>query len=144
MSLERLQRAGHQSGWLMPVAAFIIVVMAALAVAMGRIGSQSSLSVVQEQVSLQAFYVAESGAQLAMTSLTYPEADPALAMNACSTLDGSIRNLAAPGMESCRVMLSCNSVVDNGLHLFTIISEGECGTANLRARRRIEVATVLE
>lgn len=125
----------------MPVAAFIIVVMAALAVAMGRIGSQSSISVAQEQVSLQAFYVAESGAQLAMTRLTYPDADPVVAASACNALNASALNLDAPGMQGCRVTHQC-SQPDPGL--FQIISTGECRQGSISATRSIEVATVVE
>lgn len=125
----------------MPVAVFIIVVMALLAAAMGRIGSQSSMSIVQEQVSLQAFYAAESGAQLVMTRLTYPNADPALAASACSSLNGSVLTLTAPGMQNCRVSHQC---VEPEPGFFTITSTGECGQGSLSATRSIEVATVVE
>ena len=44
-----------QQGWLMPMAAFIVVVMGLLAVGLSRIGTQSSFAQVQEQISIQAF-----------------------------------------------------------------------------------------
>lgn len=125
----------------MPMAAFVIVVMALLAAAMGRIGSQSAMSVVQEKLSLQAFYAAESGAQLAMTRLIYPDADPAVVAPACTSLNGSVLTLNAPGLQGCEVRHQC---AQPEAGFFTIISIGECRQGNLFATRSIEVATVVE
>lgn len=128
----------------MPLAAFIIVTMGVLVTAMARMGSQSSMSVVQEQVSLQAFYVAESGAQLAMSRLLYPEVDRDLAEAACINVNNSTAPLSAPGMNNCRVSLQCVFPAPNEIGVVEITSTGECGEGSVFARRSVEVGVWVE
>jgi MSHA biogenesis protein MshP len=138
----------RQGGWLMPVAAFIIVVMGLLAAGMARIGSQTSIAGVQEQVSLQTFYAAESGAQYAMNRLFYDAAAPVSrtsAAAACAAVNGSSLNLNAPGMLGCQVDLACQESVDAGntASFFLIDSAANCGSGSLTAARNVQVSAFL-
>jgi MSHA biogenesis protein MshP len=62
-----------QQGFLLPLALFIVVVMGLFALVLSRNTIQTGTSTVQEMVSTQAFYVAESGAQLGMQNLFFPD-----------------------------------------------------------------------
>lgn len=143
-----LSRIKAQGGWLMPVAAFIIVVMGLLAAGMARVGSQTSIAGAQEQVSLQAFYVAETGAQYAMSRLFYHSTDPVTrttATNACAAIDGSSLNLNAAGMRECSTALACevSTDVSDSVSFYQVRSTGQCGVAPVSAQRTVKVSTYL-
>lgn len=131
------------------MAAFIIVVMGLLAAGMARVGSQSSMAGVQEQVSLQTFYAAESGAQYAMTRLFYDTTaaiSRTSAGNACTAIDGSTLSPGAAEMQSCQISLNCQESVDAGntRSFFLIGSAASCGTAPISATRTVQVSAFLE
>ncbi|MCW8196636.1 hypothetical protein F6455_17725 [Proteobacteria bacterium 005FR1] len=138
-----------QGGWLMPMAAFIIVVMGLLAAGMARVGSQTSVAGAQEQISVQTFYAAESGAQYAMNRLFYDTASTvsrSSAANACAAVSGSTLNLNAPGMLNCQVSILCQESVDTGntTSFFSIDSSASCGTGSLTANRHVRVSTYIQ
>lgn len=132
----------------MPAAAFIIVVMGLLAAAMGRIGSQTSVATVQEQVSIQAFYAAESGAQFAMTRLFFDATGAVTRTTAgtqCASLTGSSLSLNTTGMQNCQVDLSCQESADpaNTVSFFHIDAAANCGSSPLNASRHVRVSAQL-
>lgn len=138
----------RQGGWLMPMAAFIIVVMGLLAAGMARIGSQTSVAGAQEQITVQTFYAAESGAQYAMNRLFYDTASAVTrssAANACAAVSGSNLSLNAPGMLNCEVVISCQESVDTGntTSFFLIDSAASCGTGSVTAARTVQVSASL-
>lgn len=140
---------GRQGGWLMPMAAFIIVVMGLLAAGMARVGSQTSIAGAQEQVTVQTFYAAESGAQYAMNRLFYDTTaavSRTSASNACTDLSGTVLNLDAVGMLDCQVVVSCEESVDAGdtTSFFRIGSAASCGAAPVSAERTVEVSAFLQ
>jgi hypothetical protein len=76
MSLRNLHKnqfasKKKQQGFLLPLAVFIVVVMGLFALVLSRNTIQTNTSSVQEAVSVQAFYAAESGAQRGMQHLFY-------------------------------------------------------------------------
>ncbi|RYZ93898.1 MAG: MSHA biogenesis protein MshP, partial [Moraxellaceae bacterium] len=64
----------NQQGFLLPLAIFIIVVMGLFALVVSRNTIQSNTAAVQEAISTQTFYAAESGAQRGMQVLFFPDA----------------------------------------------------------------------
>jgi MSHA biogenesis protein MshP len=139
----------RQGGWLMPMAAFIIVVMGLLAAGMARVGSQTSVAGVQEQISVQTFYAAESGAQYAMNRLFYDTATAVTrtsASAACGSINGSTLNLNAPGMLNCQVNVLCQESVDTGntTSFFLINSAASCGTGSVTSTRTVQVSASLK
>lgn len=107
----------QQQGFLLPLAIFIVVVMGIFALVLARNTIQSTTSAVQEAVSTQAFYAAESGAQLGMQVLFFPTAP---ANNNRQQVDnrclvsmpitwvfalGSANDV--PGLNGCTVVVAC-------------------------------------
>ena len=164
--------AGHpkQRGFLLPLAIFILVVMASFALVLSRNTIQSGGAAVQEVTSVQAFYAAESGAQVGMQALFYPDASSRQAVDSRCLALNSTTNYTSPGLNGCTAAVSCsclyadnatyasNTVCSPGTaanysstapanHLtsfYTITSVGTCGSGNFRAVRTIEAGSFLK
>ena len=149
-TITRLQfTAKKQQGWLMPVAAFIVVVMGLLAAGMALVSSQTSISTAQEQISLQAFYAAEAGAQLGMNRVFYDTTlaiSRASATSACNIFNGTNVAFAADGMQNCQTTISCSPTIDSGdtTTFFNISSTAQCGIAPVTAQRTVDVSAYLQ
>lgn len=144
-----LQTAHSQGGWLMPVAAFIVVVMGLLAAAMGLVSSQTSIANAQEQISVQAFYAAEAGAQFGMSAVFYDTAaaiSRASATNACAVISGTTLNYSAAGMQNCSAIVTCQANIDGAdtTTFYSISSVGSCGNSPVDAQRTIDVSAYLQ
>ncbi|MGI1678359.1 MAG: hypothetical protein K6L75_06500 [Cellvibrionaceae bacterium] len=138
-----------QQGWLMPMAAFIVVVMGLLAVNLSRIGTQSSFTRVQEQVSIQAFFTAESVAQFAMNQLFYSTSSTisrTYSTNACSSVNGDNLSFSAAGMNGCTAIVSCTASVDgaDSITFYEIQSRAQCGVEPIWSERTVTVKAFLE
>lgn len=133
----------------MPVAAFIVVAMGLLAAAMAVVNSQTTIAGAQEQVSVQTFYAAESGAQLAMNRVFY-DASTALtrtiASANCASVDGTTITFSVPGMLACRTTVSCGVSIDGGntISFYAIASTATCGGPPVYAERTVEVSAFLQ
>ncbi len=139
----------RQRGWLMPVAAFIVVVMGLLAAGMSVVSSQTAIGTAQEQISVQAFYAAEAGAQFGMSSLFYDTGSMvtrASATSACTSVNGSNIVFSAPGMQNCTADIACTANVDgaNTTTFYQISSDGRCGSSPVNAQRIIDVSAYLQ
>lgn len=132
-----------QRGFLLPVAMVLIVGIGVMAIAINRIASQSSQSSVAEGLSVQAFYAAESGAQLAMSRLLFNVNSRALVDANCAALDGTSLNFTASGLQACSTTLSCSisNVAGNPQNFYTLVSDASCGSGDLAAERSVEVKT---
>ena len=128
----------------MPAAAFILVVMGLFALTLSRNTAQTKVSSLQEGISLQAFYAAESGAQYAMNQLFYNAADRATVDANCVTVNGSTSTFSVPGLNNCSSTLSCSLQPVAGVSYYAIESDGVCGTGSLSARRTIAVSALME
>ncbi len=127
--------ARKQQGAGLPIALFIITVLALLVVGMAQLQQSASNSVSLQIQSQRAFYAAESGAQLAVRNV--------LDGNSCGVLVSPV-SFSATGLTGCSAELSCESVPANtggsgGNIVFTISSSGQCGAGADRAVRDIEV-----
>lgn len=133
----------------MPVAAFIVVAMGLLAAAMAVVSSQTSIAGAQEQVSVQTFYAAESGAQLAMNRIFYDTGTaitrPIASAN-CASVDGTTINFSVSGMQACRVTVSCGVSIDSGntISFYGISSAATCGGSPVYSERTVEVSAFLQ
>jgi MSHA biogenesis protein MshP len=139
----------RQRGFLIPLALFIVVVMALLALALTRMSTQTGLASAQELLSLQAFYAGESGAQQGMNQL-YPPAGPNLRANVNARCDGVVRTLAfagVTGLSGCSAAVSCNCVSCTpaaATSFYTITSVGSCNAGTLSATRTIRVGSFMD
>lgn len=129
----------QQRGFLLPLAMFIMVGMAALALAMSRISSNTFVGVTQESISVQAFYAADSGASYAMHRLLYNAATATELDSRCSAINGSMLDFNAPGLQSCSAAFTCiKAGSTNGKEIFTLRSSAHCGSGSLIAERVVE------
>ncbi len=131
-------------GFLIPVAAILVVGIGVLALAISRMASQAGQSSIIEGISAQAFYAAESGAQYAMNRLMFNVTDRTVSDANCGTL-GTTLNFTAAGLGVCSATITCSvgTVPGNPQSFYTIRSEGTCGSGAMIAERIIEVSSSL-
>lgn len=148
--MYRKNSARYQSGFLMPVAVFILVAMGLFAVTISRNSTQTGIATVQEGISTQAFFAAESGAQAAMSAVFYSAAGPtrSTADAACTALNVSAEpeiSFSVDGLNNCSATLSCTRTTDPGdtRSFYRIQSVGACGGGEVRSSRSIEVASFI-
>ncbi len=126
----------YQCGAGLPVAIFVITVLALIAVAMTQLQQSTGVSISQQVVSQRAFYAAESGAQVAVTEV--------LGAGSCSAMTSKL-NFSDGALSGCRATLSCQSVqddIDGGPSdetVFTLTSDGVCGQEPEQASRSVQV-----
>lgn len=134
MSPERTIQ--KQAGAGLPIAIFIITVLALLVYGMAQLQESSGKSVSLQIQSQRAFFAAESGAQLGVTEI--------LDSGDCSGVPAEVE-FSAAGLSECKAILEC-SLSDpyalsgsGGDRVLSLNSTGECGAGNERASRRVEV-----
>ncbi len=135
----------YQSGFLLPLALFILVAMAALAATISRSSTQSNESSVMEFTNIQSFYAAESGAQRGMQHLFFINVDRASVDGRCSGWSNTY-SFTAKGLKACTALVSCALATDSSgdRSFYTITSIGRCGTGRFLAERVVEVGSFLE
>jgi MSHA biogenesis protein MshP len=143
-----------QQGFLMPVAIFIVVAMGLFALMLWRTTIQTNVSAVQELISNQAFYAAESGAQAGMSRLFYPDASSKAAIDSqCSGMGSmSLDFSGVDGLNLCQASVTCECVDENNnscspaadYSFYTLTSVGECGSGDFRAERSVMVSAFME
>lgn len=158
------QPFNSQRGFLLPLALFIIVVMGVLALTISRTATQSQTAVVQEFISLQSFYVAESGAQRGMKALFFDVTGRQLADTACLNMNIIPDYSGVDGLSLCTVVVDCTCRYQNGndcvpanaanyapaaaadllKSFYTVTSVGTCGEQEYRAERTIQAGAFLE
>ncbi|WP_336368430.1 hypothetical protein [Marinobacter sp. C2H3] len=130
----RMACVRRQAGVGLPLALFVITVLALLVVGMAQLQQQTGESVSLQVQSQRAFFAAESGAQVAITQVLH-EGQACPAAGASWTLPFGQQALAG-----CDAALRCASQsASSGETVYTITSEGQCGTGPDRAARRVEV-----
>ncbi len=135
-----------QKGFLVPLAAFIVVGIAALAIAISRFGGQNTMSTTQEGLSIQAFYAADSGAQYGMSSVFFSATDRAATDTNCLAVNGASLSFSVSGLSLCSAMLTCSIANDsaNTTSFYTIRSAATCGTSDIFAERTIAVSAFMQ
>lgn len=127
--------AARQRGAGLPLALFIIVVLALVVAAMAEMqrgsGEMSSLQIQSQR----AFYAAESGAQIALSRLMPPDGSA----GASCTATFYQRTFSQPGLSGCSVTVTCRLDTVSGVNYYTLDSAGLCGNGLDQATRAIEV-----
>jgi len=129
----------QQRGFSLPLAVFIITVLALIGTAMVNLSRSGQQAVSAEVQSVRAFYAAESGAQLALHTI-FPLSGGSIGVVACSALSLT-PTYSAQGIEGCDASVSCTPQSVGGNTYYIVSSTGVCtfgGSANT-ARRSIEV-----
>src|SRR5690554_1425990 len=135
-----------QAGFLMPLALFILVGLGALALTISRLSSGQFSSAVQETISVQAFYAAESASQLAMNRILFTATNKADADLNCASVNGSSLNFTTAGLNGCSAQLSCAVVANAGdaSGIYQVEVNATCGSGTLVAERRLITAVRYE
>lgn len=132
-----------QKGFSLPIAVFVLVIMALLAAALVQISSRSNLAAAQEELSNRAFFAAESGASWAMSLLFFNAAgaaDKAHSDTACAAIGaGSPLSYTTRGLYTCTATIACSSQLVNLTSYYSINSQGRCGTGAVQGIRTIQV-----
>ena len=139
--------SARQCGFLIPLAAFILVVISLLAATMMRTSSQVALAGAQDAVSMQAFYAAESGAQAAMSEL-FGNNDPRAIVDTNCSANVQDQVFDVTGLQNCVATVTCvcadesnNPCPAVGVYSFYIItSAATCGSAAVTSTRTIQVS----
>lgn len=131
------ERSGfRQRGAGLPVALFIITVLALLVAGMAQLQESSGQAVSLQIQSQRAFYAAESGAQVAVARV--------LEGGSCAALGGPLL-FSEVGLSGCRAEFACSSIlldIEGGPAeetVFDLTSQGRCGTGTDQAERTVEV-----
>ena len=123
----------HQQGFSLPMAIFILVILALLGSAAVQLLDTGQETLTQEILSTRAFYSAETGAQYVMGQLF--------------SLDGSAANcqasttltLSANGINGCTASVNCTTTTIASENYYVVTSTGSCQFDNNSATRAIEV-----
>lgn len=122
-----------QSGAGLPVAIFIITVLALLVLGMSQLQESSGQAVSLQIQSQRAFFAAESGAQVAVAAVLPDDSGDSVSCAAAPT--SSPINFSASGLSSCQARITC--LETSGV--LTIESAGSCGTGIDQASRTVGV-----
>ena len=116
----------RQAGVGLPVAIFVITVIAAFVVNMGYLVQDNASGRGEQIQTARAQLIAESGANLALSQLFPPSAAPSYTGYNCSSVSSPTGLDNDPGMAGCSVALSCTSSGSSPNVIYTITSVGTC------------------
>ena len=126
----------RQRGAGLPIALFIITVLALIVTSMAQQQESTGAAVSQQILSQRAFYAAESGAQAAVTEALYG--------SGCGSVPTTL-SFSESGLNGCSASLRC-SLVQADIEgdaadedVYTLVSTGQCGVGTEQATREIEV-----
>jgi MSHA biogenesis protein MshP len=127
----------RQRGAGLPIAIFIITVLALIVTSMAQQQEATGAAVSQQILSQRAFYAAESGAQAAVTEALHGP-------SGCGSVPASL-SFTQAGLANCSAGLSCSSVqadIEGSPALetvYTLVSTSQCGGGAEAASRAVEV-----
>lgn len=133
-------------GFMLPLALFLLIAIAALAVGLSRSTSVVPFVSLQEVFSQRAFYAAESGANYGLSHLLLrPSLNRTAGDAACTDMASVTLSFSSDGLENCQAILACSvqSGSLNDASYYTISSQGSCGAAPLDAFRTVSVSAYI-
>lgn len=123
----------RQRGSSLVLAIFVIILMSALLLALGRQLISSSKAVSVEVQGSRAFNAAQSGLELGLTQLFR---NPG---NTCSSVTASF-SFNDAGLRDCQATLACSEVPNPDKadrRLFRLVSVGQCDAGDFTTSRRV-------
>jgi len=134
--MYRDQSLNKQNGAGLPVAIFVITVLALLVIGMAQLQESSGNAVSLQIQSQRAFLAAESGAQVAVTELIRSGSSvPA----SCAVITTGAVNLSSAGLSGCSAQVVCTDLSASA-GVVLVESTGICGIGQDRALRKVEVS----
>ncbi len=122
----------NQKGAGLPIALFVITVLALLVFGMAQVQQSSGEAVSLQIQSQRAFFAAESGAQVRISSIF-----DAIDNGNTSFCPSPVTSFGASGLSGCSATFGC--AFDNASGVFTLASTGACGSGQDAATRTVEV-----
>jgi len=116
----------RQQGIGLPVAIFVITVLAAFVVNMGYLVQDNATGRIEYVQSLRALLAAESGGDFGLNVLFDPSDATTYSSLSCSSTPVSYSFTNDPGMAGCSASVSCTSSSSSGETVYTITSVGTC------------------
>jgi MSHA biogenesis protein MshP len=122
------------NGFGLPVAIFVITVLAMIVAAITSLSESSNVAFGQDINSIKAFYAAESGAEIglarsfAVTGIPEP----------CAA-NIYVDNSGLTGLNGCSVTVDCSIATVDGIDYYTLTSAATCGSGRDAAQREVEV-----
>jgi MSHA biogenesis protein MshP len=126
----------RQKGSSIMMAIFVLIVVGLLGSAMVSLLNQSEEGVAREVVSMRALMAAESGAERGLQQ-ALGGACPGTGVTLAPMLNWSFAS--STGLQGCDAVVSCAAQLIDGTNYYTIKSHGECGPADSRAHRIIQL-----
>jgi len=130
----------RQQGAGLPMAIFLITVMALIVTTITQLQQSTSEMETLDIQSVRAFYAAESGAQMALSVLLPPDGS---AGASCSGEIYTQSPFPEEGLRGCSATVTCNqeTVIVEGEpeNYYTLTSTGTCGSGREQGQRVIEV-----
>lgn len=123
-----------QQGFSLPMAVFVIVIMAVIGTAAVSVLTTGQRSSADQIIATRSLYSAESGAQWVLSQLFPLDGSPANCLNSYPGL-----NFNATGIAGCSASTSCSSATVSGKTYYTIDSTGRCDFSSSSASRRIQI-----
>lgn len=122
-----------QRGVGLPMAIFMITVLALIVATMAQMQQGAAQRVGLDALSARAFYAAESGAQIALTRL-FPAPD-----GTGGTASDFSQSFNTGGLLGCSAAVSYLTATADGTNYYRIKSIGTCGSGESMGRRVVEV-----
>ena len=126
--MSQQPRRSRQRGLGLMAAIFVITIMSVIVVGVSSLVVTSKESYGYEIMSVRAFLLAESGAQMALSHILIKNV-------------GDCAGLAFQGspaeLQSCSLAVVCPAVAINGIDYFTIQSRATCGSGSDQAIRQL-------
>jgi len=110
----------------LPVAIFVITVLAAFVVNMGYLVQDNATGRIEYVQSLRALLAAESGGDFGLNVLFDPSDATTYPSLSCSNTPVNYSFTNDPGMAGCTASVSCASSTSGGETIYTITSVGTC------------------
>ena len=134
-----LKPMNRQAGFSLPLAIYIITVLAVIGAVMVTLSQTGQQSTALEIQSIRAFYAAESGTQIGLHNV-FPVAGGSIGAAGCTALTIN-QSFSTAGLQGCNATVGCTPQTVSGDTYYLINSTGTCqaGGVNNTARRSIEV-----
>lgn len=134
MSLNRM--CNKQQGFGLPMALFVITVLAVIISSMASIQNNAASSSSLQIQAHRALFSAESGIEAALNLLIPPDGS---AGQACATAPYFSYAFTVPGLRGCNATVTCSEIIVNSENIYTLRSVGQCGSGLDSSSRTLEV-----
>lgn len=125
-----------QKGFGLPMALFVITVLAVIIAAMASMQGDSASSTGIQAQSHRALFSAESGIEAALNLLIPPDGS---AGRSCATSPFYSYDFLVTGLNGCSASVSCSVITISSVDYYTLTSTGQCGSGLDASQKTVEI-----